>query len=85
MSDQTKTTAVDLCSDCPPANYPTDKTRCSDCPRSVRHCADCRHFHKGYRLQGMKVPSFCNAGFCSVSHDDPACKDFAEKDEDDAG
>ncbi|MDA8251643.1 MAG: hypothetical protein M0Z28_21075 [Rhodospirillales bacterium] len=49
-----------------------------------RHCVDCRHFHKGYRLQGMKVPPFCNAGFCSVSHDDPACKDFAEKDHADA-
>ena len=22
-----------LCSDCPPVGYPTDKTRCSDCPR----------------------------------------------------
>lgn len=22
-----------LCSDCPPAGYPTDKTRCHDCPR----------------------------------------------------
>ena len=22
-----------LCSDCPPADYPTDKTRCDDCPR----------------------------------------------------
>ena len=23
----------DLCSDCPPDEYPTDKTRCSPCPR----------------------------------------------------
>jgi hypothetical protein len=23
----------DLCEDCPPRNYPTDKTRCSSCPR----------------------------------------------------
>lgn len=22
-----------LCSDCPPVDYPTDKTRCADCPR----------------------------------------------------
>lgn len=22
-----------LCSDCPPENYPTDKTRCLSCPR----------------------------------------------------
>lgn len=23
----------DLCSDCPPRGYPTDRTRCSACPR----------------------------------------------------
>lgn len=23
----------ELCSDCPPVNYPTDKTRCAPCPR----------------------------------------------------
>jgi hypothetical protein len=23
----------ELCSDCPPVGYPTDKTRCRDCPR----------------------------------------------------
>ncbi len=23
-----------LCSDCPPAGYPTNKTRCHSCPRS---------------------------------------------------
>lgn len=23
----------DLCEDCPPAGYPTDKTRCLECPR----------------------------------------------------
>lgn len=23
----------ELCSDCPPAGYPTDKTRCDECPR----------------------------------------------------
>ena len=22
-----------LCSDCPPARYPSEKTRCADCPR----------------------------------------------------
>jgi hypothetical protein len=25
--------SVDRCSDCPPAGYPTDKTRCATCPR----------------------------------------------------
>lgn len=23
----------EVCSDCPPQNYPTDKTRCTPCPR----------------------------------------------------
>jgi len=23
-------------------------------------CIDCAHFHRGYRLQGMRVPDFCN-------------------------
>jgi RecJ-like exonuclease len=25
-------TGARLCSDCPPVGYPTDKTRCSECP-----------------------------------------------------
>lgn len=25
--------AENLCSDCPPPGYPTDKTRCGPCPR----------------------------------------------------
>jgi hypothetical protein len=24
---------IELCSDCPPFGYPTDKTRCDECPR----------------------------------------------------
>ena len=24
-----------ICSDCPPVDYPTDKTRCAPCPRRV--------------------------------------------------
>lgn len=24
---------TERCSDCPPEGYPTDKTRCSECPR----------------------------------------------------
>ena len=34
MTDVSKTT-TDLCSDCPPIGYPTDNTRCSECPRRV--------------------------------------------------
>lgn len=25
----------ELCSDCPPRDYPTDKTRCAECPRRI--------------------------------------------------
>ena len=27
--------AIALCSDCPPIGYPTDKTRCAECPRKT--------------------------------------------------
>jgi hypothetical protein len=37
-------------------------------------CANCRHFHGGYRLQGFKVPSSCNRHFHTVSASDPACE-----------
>lgn len=26
-------TEAELCADCPPTGYPTDKTRCAPCPR----------------------------------------------------
>ncbi len=28
------------CEDCPPVGYPTDKTRCSECPRRTNVMAD---------------------------------------------
>jgi len=31
---------VDLCADCPPVGYPTDKTRCSPCPRRTNPMTD---------------------------------------------
>jgi Lar family restriction alleviation protein len=49
--------ASNLCDDCPPVGYPTDKTRCDPCPRKacdhdwqiwpetdgqVQHCLKCR-------------------------------------------
>ena len=46
---------------------------------TAEHCKDCAHFHKGYRLQGVKVPDFCNKHFHSQSADDPACTEFAPK------
>jgi hypothetical protein len=45
------------------------------------HCANCQHFRKGYRLQGLKVPDFCNWHFHSPSHDDPACDEFKAKEQ----
>lgn len=27
---------IDLCDDCPPVGYPTDKTRCLPCPRRTK-------------------------------------------------
>lgn len=35
---------VTLCSDCPPIGYPTDETRCRECPRRTSDeapCTDC--------------------------------------------
>lgn len=32
--------AGETCSDCPPAGYPTDKTRCDECPRRAQGEAD---------------------------------------------
>jgi hypothetical protein len=34
-----KAVALFPCSDCPPAGYPTDKTRCGPCPRRIRSAA----------------------------------------------
>lgn len=30
-----------MCSDCPPVGYPTDKTRCTDCPRRAVSTVTC--------------------------------------------
>ena len=43
-------------------------------------CADCVHWARGYRLQGMKVPDFCSRHFHSQHGDDPACDQFDLKD-----
>lgn len=37
IPDKTEGRDGDLCSDCPPVGYPTDKTRCLPCPR---RCTD---------------------------------------------
>ena len=42
------------------------------------HCDECRHWCRGYRLQGFRVPSFCNKHFHSQAGDDPACAQFEE-------
>ena len=33
--DEAAGCSIDLCSDCPAEAYPTDKTRCNDCPRRL--------------------------------------------------
>lgn len=39
--DRSSGAAVErLCCDCPPIGYPTDKTRCADCPRTQPTPAD---------------------------------------------
>lgn len=43
------------------------------------YCDTCRFWSKGYRLQGSKVPSFCNRHFHSQQGNDPACKDYDKK------
>ena len=43
-------------------------------------CDQCRHWRRGYRLYGSKVPSFCGFHFHSQAGDDPACKDFGKID-----
>ena len=43
-------------------------------------CQDCKFWHKGYLLQGYKMPATCNKEpFAYAKNDDPACKDFEEK------
>lgn len=40
-------------------------------------CNDCIFFKRGYRLQGMKVPDWCDKHFHSQRRDDPACDQFS--------
>jgi hypothetical protein len=40
-------------------------------------------FQRGYRLQGIKVPDFCNRHFHSQRSDDPACQQFEPKEAED--
>lgn len=44
-------------------------------------CQTCKHFQRGYWLQGMKVPDFCNRHFHAQRSDDPACKQYVKKEE----
>ncbi len=46
----------------------------------ANHCDECRFWSKGYRLQGMKIPSFCDKHFHSQAGNDPACDQFAADD-----
>lgn len=46
--DDGKESEGDLCDDCPPVGYPTDKTRCLPCPRRVNESEGGTEFIKGY-------------------------------------
>lgn len=62
------------CDDCPPDGYPTDKTRCSECPRLHRFdiispsaleriMRDCRHDQEvGFRIGSGEDRSSAKAG-----------------------
>lgn len=41
---------------------------------SADSCGNCRFFRRGYRLQGLKVPPWCDRHFHAQSADDPACQ-----------
>ena len=43
-------------------------------------CEVCRFWSRGYRLQGFKVPSFCDRHNHSQPGDDPVCGEFQAKD-----
>jgi hypothetical protein len=43
-------------------------------------CDTCRYWHRGYRLQGMKVPDFCTRHAHSQPGDDPACREYSTSD-----
>jgi hypothetical protein len=44
-------------------------------------CKNCRFWSKGYRLQTMKTPPFCDRHNHSQPGDDPACMEFQAKEE----
>ncbi len=43
-------------------------------------CKDCRFFKRGYRLQNMKIPDWCDRHFHSQRSDDHACAEFQPMD-----
>lgn len=49
--------------------------------RLRKECRECRHWHGGYHLQGMRVPSFCNRHNHSQRGDDLACREFADRED----
>lgn len=39
-------------------------------------CETCKFWRRGYRLQGFKVPSWCDRHFHSQNGGDTACKQY---------
>lgn len=48
--------------------------------RVKARCDQCRFWRKGYRLQGFKVPSWCDRHFHSQPGDDMCCAQFDDID-----
>lgn len=48
-------------------------------------CSACRHWHQGYMIQRLRVPSFCARHHHSQRGNDPACRDFGVSDEAELG
>lgn len=46
-----------------------------------KQCDQCYYWHKGYHVQGMKVPSFCTRHHHSQLGNDPACPEYADKED----
>lgn len=66
---------TELCSDCPPWGYPTEKTRCRTCPRRYNEALfvhitkenECKHEFVGWRdfedgNGGEAVCKYCGLG-----------------------
>lgn len=53
-----------LCEDCPPVRYPTEKTRCDQCPRRKSRATAAEEFEDGDNYDdGSGPPTYDEEGF----------------------